>query len=153
MLKQNLVLIGNGMAGVRTLEEVLKLDADRFNITVFGEEPYGNYNRIMLSPVLAKEKTIDEIMLNDEQWYVDNGITLHKGKKIETIDRAKQRVIAADGTEVAYEARDLDKHGQKVFQDAGLSADPNLQYFIGLKHDAAGDAAGTIAFTITYIVD
>ncbi|CAA6820415.1 MAG: Nitrite reductase [NAD(P)H] large subunit (EC, partial [uncultured Thiotrichaceae bacterium] len=103
MLKQNLVLIGNGMAGVRTLEEVLKLDADRFNITVFGEEPYGNYNRIMLSPVLAKEKTIDEIMLNDEQWYVDNGITLNKGKKIETIDRAKQRVIAADGTEVAYD--------------------------------------------------
>ena len=86
MLKQNLVLIGNGIAGVRTLEEVLKLDADRFNITV-----------------LAKEKTIDEIMLNDEQWYTDNGITLHKGKKIETIDRAKQRVIAADGTDVAYD--------------------------------------------------
>ena len=64
MLKQNLVLIGNGMAGVRTLEEVLKLDTDRFNITVFGEENYGNYNRIMLSPVLASEKTVDEIMLN-----------------------------------------------------------------------------------------
>uniref|UniRef100_A0A6S6UJ54 Nitrite reductase [NAD(P)H] large subunit (EC) n=1 Tax=uncultured Thiotrichaceae bacterium TaxID=298394 RepID=A0A6S6UJ54_9GAMM len=103
MLKQNLVLIGNGMAGVRTLEEVLKLDADRYNITVFGAEPYGNYNRIMLSPVLAKEKTIDEIMLNDEQWYTDNDITLHKGKTIETIDRVKQLVIAADGTEAPYD--------------------------------------------------
>ena len=81
MLKQDLVLIGNGMAGVRTLEEILKLDPERYNITVFGEEPYGNYNRMMLSPVLASEKTIAEIMLNDEQWYVDNNITLHKGKE------------------------------------------------------------------------
>ncbi len=81
-MKENLVLIGNGMAGVRTLEEVLKLEPEKYNITVFGEEPYGNYNRIMLSPVLASEKTIDEIMLNDEQWYSDNNITLHKGIKV-----------------------------------------------------------------------
>ena len=103
MPKQNLVLIGNGMAGVRTLEEVLKLDAERFNITVFGEEPYGNYNRIMLSPVLAKEKTVEEIMLNDEQWYLDNDITLHKGKKVESIDRVKQLVTATDGTQAPYD--------------------------------------------------
>ena len=103
MLKQDLVLIGNGMAGVRTLEEILKLDADRYNITVFGEEPYGNYNRMMLSPVLASEKTIAEIMLNDEQWYVDNNITLHKGKKIDAIDRAKQMVTASDGTQAHYD--------------------------------------------------
>lgn len=103
MPKQNLVLVGNGMAGVRTLEEVLKLDRERFNITVFGEEPHGNYNRIMLSPVLANEKTIDDIMLNDEQWYRDNGITLHKGKKVETIDRARQVVIASDGTMAHYD--------------------------------------------------
>jgi len=103
MLKQDLVLIGNGMAGVRTLEEILKLDPERYNITVFGEEPYGNYNRMMLSPVLASEKTIAEIMLNDEQWYVDNNITLHKGKKIDAIDRAKQIVTASDGTQAHYD--------------------------------------------------
>ena len=80
MLKENLVLIGNGMAGIRTLEELLKLDPDQYNITVFGDEPYGNYNRIMLSPVLASEKTIEQIILNDEQWYADHAITLHKGK-------------------------------------------------------------------------
>ena len=80
-MKEKLVLIGNGMAGVRTLEELLKLDPAMYDITVFGEEPYGNYNRILLSPVLAGEKTIDDIMLNDLQWYEDNGITLHTGEK------------------------------------------------------------------------
>ena len=79
-MKDKLVLVGNGMAGVRTLEELLKIAPDKYDITVFGAEPYGNYNRIMLSPVLAGEKTVDDIMLNDEQWYIDNGITLHKGK-------------------------------------------------------------------------
>ena len=74
-MKQKLVLVGNGMAGVRTLEELLKIAPEMYDITVFGAEPYGNYNRIMLSPVLAGEKTVDDIMLNDEQWYSDNGIT------------------------------------------------------------------------------
>ena len=77
-MKEKLVLIGNGMAGVRVIEELLKLVPEQYDITVFGDEPYGNYNRIMLSPVLAGEKTIDEIMLNTEQWYSDNNITLHK---------------------------------------------------------------------------
>ena len=66
-MKQKLVLVGNGMAGVRTLEELLKIAPEMYDITVFGAEPYGNYNRIMLSPVLAGEKTVDDIMLNDEQ--------------------------------------------------------------------------------------
>ncbi|MGB5599006.1 MAG: nitrite reductase large subunit NirB [Thiothrix litoralis] len=103
MHKENLVLIGNGMAGVRTLEELLKLAPDHYNITVFGEEPYGNYNRIMLSPVLASEKTIEQIMLNGEQWYIDNGITLYKGKKVEEINRARREVIATDGTVAQYD--------------------------------------------------
>ena len=103
MLKENLVLIGNGMAGIRTLEELLKLDPDQYNITVFGDEPYGNYNRIMLSPVLASEKTIEQIILNDEQWYADHAITLHKGKKVESINRARQTVTATDGTTVPYD--------------------------------------------------
>ncbi len=102
-MKENLVLIGNGMAGVRTLEELLKLDPKHYNITVFGEEPYGNYNRIMLSPVLASEKTIEQIMLNDEQWYIDNGITLHKGKKVSEINRARRTVTSDDGTSAEYD--------------------------------------------------
>ncbi|HHJ17828.1 MAG TPA: nitrite reductase large subunit, partial [Gammaproteobacteria bacterium] len=91
-MKEKLVLIGNGMAGVRALEELLKLSPDQYDISVFGGEPYGNYNRILLSPVLAGEKTIDEIMLNDEQWYADNNITLHKGKWVDEVNRA-QRVV------------------------------------------------------------
>ncbi|MDH5395404.1 MAG: nitrite reductase large subunit NirB, partial [Gammaproteobacteria bacterium] len=102
-MKDKLVVIGNGMAGIRTVEELLKIDPERYDITVFGAEPYGNYNRIMLSPVLAGDKTIDEIMLNDEQWYVDNNITLHKGKEVTSIDRINRKVIAADGTEAAYD--------------------------------------------------
>ena len=101
-MKERLVLIGNGMAGVRTLEEVLKLAPDAFDITVFGAEPYGNYNRILLSPVLAGEKTIGEIMLNDDTWYAQHGITLHKGKKVAQIDRIKRVVIADDGTSAPY---------------------------------------------------
>lgn len=100
---KNLVVIGNGMAGMRTVEELLKLEPEKYNITVFGEEPYGNYNRIMLSPVLANEKTIDEIMLNEEQWYIDNNITLYKGKRVSKIDRIGKKVIAEDGTEAPYD--------------------------------------------------
>jgi nitrite reductase (NADH) large subunit len=102
-MNQKLVLVGNGMAGVRTLEELLKITPDMYDITVFGAEPYGNYNRIMLSPVLAGEKTVDDIMLNDEQWYIDNGITLYKGKSVTNIDRANKRVVAEDGTVAEYD--------------------------------------------------
>jgi len=102
-MKEKLVLVGNGMAGVRTLEELLKIAPDMYDITVFGAEPYGNYNRIMLSPVLAGEKTVDDIMLNDEQWYSDNGITLYKGKSVAEIDRLNKKVIAADGTTADYD--------------------------------------------------
>jgi len=102
-MKEKLVLIGNGMAGIRALEELLELAPDMYDITVFGSEPYGNYNRILLSPVLTGEKTINEIMLNDEQWYIDNGITLHAGKTITKINRRKRKVIADDGTEADYD--------------------------------------------------
>jgi len=102
-MKEKLVLIGNGMAGMRTIEELLELDNEMYDITVFGAEPYGNYNRILLSPVLAGEKTIEEIMLNDDQWYVDNNVKLHKGKTIINIDRKKQIVFADDGTEEKYD--------------------------------------------------
>ena len=102
-MKQKLVLVGNGMAGVRTLEELLDIAPEMYEITVFGAEPYGNYNRILLSPVLAGEKTLEEIMLNDEQWYRDHGITLHKGKEVTKIDRRRRQVLAADGTVADYD--------------------------------------------------
>jgi nitrite reductase [NAD(P)H] large subunit len=115
-MKQRLVVIGNGMAGMKTVEEILSVSPDHFDITVFGAEPYGNYNRIMLSPVLCGEKTIDEIMINDRQWYADNHITLHTGndKLVVDIDRARRCVIARDGTRVDYD-RLLIATGSKPF--------------------------------------
>ena len=103
MKKPKLVLVGNGMAGVRTVEELLKLAPDHYDISVFGAEPHGNYNRILLSPVLAGEMKLPEIMLNDVDWYRDNGITLHAGKKVAKIDRIRRKVVAEDGTEEAYD--------------------------------------------------
>ena len=103
MNKLKLVLVGNGMAGVRALEELLKLAPDLYDITVFGAEPHPNYNRILLSPVLAGEMTLPDIVLNDHAWYRDNGITLHAGKSVTKIDRKAQRVIAEDGTEAEYD--------------------------------------------------
>jgi nitrite reductase (NADH) large subunit len=103
MQKMKLVMIGNGMAGVRTLEELLKISPDLYDITVFGAEPHANYNRILLSPVLAGEMTLKEIMLNDLDWYAANNITLHLNKKIVKIDRLAKKVIAADGTEADYD--------------------------------------------------
>lgn len=102
-MKEKLILIGNGMAGVRALEELLTVAPDRYEITVFGAEPCGNYNRILLSPLLAGEKGIADIMLNDEQWYADNGIVLHKGRKVIDVQRGRRRVLAADGTEASYD--------------------------------------------------
>ena len=92
--KMKLVMVGNGMAGVRAIEELLKLAPDLYDITVFGAEPHPNYNRILLSPVLAGEQTLDEIVLNDWAWYTEHGITLHAGWKVTAIDRLKRLVTA-----------------------------------------------------------
>ena len=104
-MKQRLVVIGNGMAGMRTVEELLSAAPDKYDITVFGAEPYGNYNRIMLSSVLCGEKTIEDIVINNRQWYIDNGITLHagEGKAVVYIDRKKRDVYAQDGTVAGYD--------------------------------------------------
>ena len=102
-MKQKLVMVGNGMAGVRTLEELLKIAPDLYDITVFGAEPHPNYNRILLSPVLAGEQTLDEIVLNSFAWYAENNITLHAGKKVVEVDRIKRIVRAEDGTEAEYD--------------------------------------------------
>jgi nitrite reductase (NADH) large subunit len=101
--KSKLVMVGNGMAGVRTIEELLKIAPDLYDVTVFGAEPHPNYNRILLSPVLAGEQTLDEIVLNSWDWYKENNITLHAGKKVVEVDRVKRIVRADDGTEVEYD--------------------------------------------------
>ncbi|WP_322012894.1 nitrite reductase large subunit NirB [Paraburkholderia sp. J12] len=101
--KPKLVVIGNGMAGIRTLEELLAIAPNHYDITVFGAEPHPNYNRILLSPVLAGEQNFDDIVLNPLDWYAEHGIRLHLGKRVEHIDRVRRRVIAADGTEAPYD--------------------------------------------------
>jgi len=103
MKKMKLVVVGNGMAGARTLEELLKVAPDLYDITVFGAECHPNYNRILLSPVLAGEQTLDEIILNPVAWYASHGITLHLGKKIVRVDRVRRVVVADDGTEAPYD--------------------------------------------------
>jgi nitrite reductase (NADH) large subunit len=101
-MRQRLVVIGNGMAGARTVEEILARGGD-FEITMFGDEPYGNYNRIMLSNVLAGVEDESGIFLNDLSWYTDNGIALHTGTRIDRIDRFAKRVYATDGTATPYD--------------------------------------------------
>jgi nitrite reductase (NADH) large subunit len=101
--RQSLVVVGNGMAGMRTVEELLKLDRDLYDITVFGSEPHGNYNRIMLSPLLAGDKHIDDIMLHTRAWYADNGITLHAGDPVVKIDRKRRFVHSQRGIEIPYD--------------------------------------------------
>ncbi len=103
MNRLRLVCVGNGMAGMRTIEELLKLAPELYDITVFGTEPHPNYNRILLSPVLAGEHTLQEIMLNDLDWYAQHNIRLHLGKTITEIDRIKRVVIAGDGTTAEYD--------------------------------------------------
>lgn len=103
MKKLKLVLIGNGMAGVRTLEELLKIAPDLYDITVFGAEPHPNYNRILLSPVLAGEQAFEDIVLNDLNWYSENGIRLLLNRKVTRIDRHRRKVYAEDGSEAEYD--------------------------------------------------
>ncbi|TDP84846.1 NAD(P)H-dependent nitrite reductase large subunit [Aquabacterium commune] len=101
--RKQLVVIGNGMAGIRTVEELLKIAPDLYDITVFGAEPHPNYNRIMLSPVLAGEQTVDDIVLNPVDWYAAHGITLHMGKPVTAVNRRQRIVTAADGTQAPYD--------------------------------------------------
>jgi len=103
MTKERLVVVGNGMAGCRAVEEVLKRDPDRYAITIFGTEPRVNYDRIMLSLVLAGEKAFADIVLNDEAWCRDHAITLHTGCAVTEIDREARVVRASDGTQAAYD--------------------------------------------------
>ena len=102
--RRRLVVIGNGMAGARAVEEILaRGGAEQFTITMFGDEPYGNYNRIMLSHVLSGEESDADIFLNSLHWYQDNNITLHAGVRVERIDRFTKYVFANNGHVVPYD--------------------------------------------------
>ena len=124
-----LVVIGNGMAGMRTVEELLKIAPDVYDITVFGDEPYPNYNRIMLSPVLANEQTIDDIILNTLEWYAENNIALYTRARINKIDRKNRIVYTEDGTSAEYD-RLLIATGSKPFMPpiSGIELDGVLGY-------------------------
>src|SRR3989338_6423909 len=101
--KTRLVVIGNGMAGMRRIEELLKMTPSEFEITVFGAEPQPNYNRILLSPVLSGEMSFQDTVLNDWDWYEKNHITLHAGKRVSRIDRQRRVVESEDGLSVPYD--------------------------------------------------
>jgi nitrite reductase (NADH) large subunit len=101
--KRKLVVIGNGMAGMKVVEELLELAPNAYEITVFGAEPHGNYNRILLSPVLAGEKSVAEIILNPIEWYREKGVTLHAGDPVVAIDRARKIVRSTNGVEAPYD--------------------------------------------------
>jgi len=101
--KERLVVVGNGMAGMRTIEELLSRAPDRYDITVFGAEPHVNYDRILLSAVLAGEKALDQIVIHPREWYAAHRITLHTGDPVIAIDRAKRVVTAQSGREAGYD--------------------------------------------------
>ena len=101
--KMKLVLVGNGLAGMRCLEDLLDMAPDRYDVTVIGEEPWGNYNRIMLSPVLSGDKTIDDIMLHPHAWYSDKGIRFIAGDPAVRIDRPRKQVYTEKGEVVDYD--------------------------------------------------
>jgi nitrite reductase (NADH) large subunit len=101
--KPHLVVVGNGMAGCRAVEEILARDPDRYRITIFGAEPRVNYNRIMLSPLLAGEKSFEDIVINDAAWYAQNNIDLVSGDRVVVIDRASQTVSSRSGRAEKYD--------------------------------------------------
>lgn len=101
-MKKKLVVIGGGMASGRVLEHLFDAVHDAYDVTLFNAEPRGNYNRIMLSPVLSGEKTFQEIVTHDDDWYAENNVTCRFGEHVIEIDRERKTVIGQNG-EVAYD--------------------------------------------------
>jgi nitrite reductase (NADH) large subunit len=102
--RQRLLLVGNGMAGMRTIDEILARDRERFDIEVIGAEPHPNYNRILLSSVLAGEKEIDDIVLHSRDWYARNRIKLSLGDAAVRLDAGAKTVMTAAGRSTGYDA-------------------------------------------------
>ncbi|MCL9661646.1 nitrite reductase large subunit NirB [Paenibacillus hunanensis] len=101
--RKKLVLVGNGMAGVWMLEHLLKLAPQKYDITIFGAEPHPNYNRILLSSVLAGGAGMNDIIINDLDWYREQGIELYTGDAVTAIDTQQKQVHSASGKQVAYD--------------------------------------------------
>ena len=100
MAKQKLVMIGNGMAGLRTIEEILERSQSQFDITIIGKEPYPNYNRIMLSNILQKKMTVEDTIMNPYDWYQENNIELINNDPVEKVDKENKIVTTSKGIEV-----------------------------------------------------
>src|SRR4051794_38567107 len=104
MKRTQVVVVGNGMAGARFVEELRARDPQhRVAVTVFGAEPYGPYNRILLSDLLAGRTSLDDIYLTPTAWYADHDVALHRGVEVVALDRAARQVVAADGTRTSYD--------------------------------------------------
>lgn len=102
-MKEKLVVIGNGMSGLRTIEDLLELTNDKYNITIYGDEPYFNYNRIMLSYILSSEKTFEDTIINHQTWYEQNNITLNKGDKVISINKEEKTITSQSGKVESYD--------------------------------------------------
>ena len=141
--RPRLVIVGNGMAGMRTVEELLSRAPDRFDITVIGAEPHPNYNRILLSSVLAGDKTLDEIVINSPSWYAEHGIRLIAENRATAIDRAARLVALADGTAVAYDKLLLATGSRPVAPPIPGLGLPNVRAFRDIADVEAMIAAAT----------
>ncbi len=129
MGRPRLVVVGNGMAGMRAVEELMARDPDRYAITVIGAEPQPNYNRIQLSAVLAGDKALDDIVINGWDWYDAHGVRLIAGNRAVAIDREARQVALGDGTRVAYDKLLLATGSKPVAPPiAGLGL-PNVRAF------------------------
>ncbi|KQR77801.1 nitrite reductase large subunit NirB [Rhizobium sp. Leaf341] len=102
-MKQKLVIIGNGMAPGRMLEELFERAPGLYDVVIFNAEPRVNYDRIMLSPVLSGEKLYEDIVIHGDDWYARHGVTLHKGAKVTGIDRTAKTVTSANGVTESYD--------------------------------------------------
>lgn len=102
-MKKKLVVIGNGMSGLRTIEDLLELTNDKYDITIYGDEPHVNYNRIMLSYILSSEKTFEDTIINHQTWYEHNNITLNKGDKVISINKSEKTITSASGKIESYD--------------------------------------------------
>ncbi|TWD51062.1 assimilatory nitrite reductase (NAD(P)H) large subunit precursor [Agrobacterium vitis] len=102
-MREKLVIIGNGMAPGRMLEELFEKAPGLYDVTIFNAEPRVNYDRIMLSPVLSGEKAYEDIIIHGDDWYKTHGVTLHRGAKVTEIDRAHKTVTSATGITVSYD--------------------------------------------------
>jgi nitrite reductase (NADH) large subunit len=113
-VKEKLVVIGNGMSGLRTIEDLLEINKDKYEITIYGEEPHVNYNRIMLSYILSCEKTFEDTIINHQSWYEQNNITLNKGDKVISIDKNNKTIKSQSGKIESYDKL-LIATGSKAF--------------------------------------